>query len=881
MRAPSGMSFLVLALVLAFCAPTLALDCTDYSEYPRWLANVATPDAALDVVARDHFLFCACDEAGLQVVDVTDVYNPVVIGAVSLPGRATAIALAGDYVYVVAKDLGLHVVDVVDPTAPVLRGTVTTPGEARDVAVSGEIAYVADCLEGIAVIDVSQPTAPELILQLDDRAARHSVTTADDVLVSTSDYWFFVYDATDPRAPTLVGEYEMDVLSDESNWFPDATLRDDLLYFIYNNIWYDGWNYTYHYSSALRVFDLSVPSAPAPIGWKSLGSENSSKLLLSGDRVYVSGEGTDVGLCVLDVSVPSAPTLLHRLSTVGDVGGLALPTPGTTTPLCLANNPSYGNNGIRTCDVTRPELTYFPEVGASVGGCDVCVVSGLSASGTTAAVNVAVEDLQYPSFHVMIYSTAAAPVVEELGSRGWVYPNYGATPWRNALVGDLLFMGADYEDLSWLDISDPTALPDLVPVAGVTSVGRLLTVGTYVLAAKVSGDLAVVDAAAPGEPTLVATVPGLVIEDMAGDGDRVCYINGSQFGVLDVTDPTSPSVLGTLPLTYGNRVTMAGTVAAVACGPYYDWHVKILDISTPSTPAVVSTLATPAEPKDVAVVGSVLYVGCGWYGCLAVSLADPAHPVFHGAVATGASGLLFAQSDRVLSHGAGHLACLPLDCASPVPKIDVSALTVSVVSDSPTECPLVVRNLGLATLAYTATIADWREEHPPPAGIRGHTGWVTVQPDAGDLDPGESESLTLSFEPGGLPVGVYGATLHLASNDPAQPDVEVALELEVSAATGVPEIAHSFALFGNRPNPFRANTQIQFSLSQESRVRLAVYDTGGRLVRELVNEVRPAGPASVVWDGRGLRGRRAGAGVYFLRLEAGEFHANHKVVLLQ
>jgi glucose/arabinose dehydrogenase len=65
-----------------------------------------------------------------------------------------------------------------------------------------------------------------------------------------------------------------------------------------------------------------------------------------------------------------------------------------------------------------------------------------------------------------------------------------------------------------------------------------------------------------------------------------------------------------------------------------------------------------------------------------------------------------------------------------------------------------------------------------------------------------------------------------------------------------------------RPNPFNPSTVISYELRAASRVSLRVYDTAGRLVKELVNGWRAAGSHEVTFDGSDLP-----SGVYLLRVE--------------
>jgi hypothetical protein len=86
-----------------------------------------------------------------------------------------------------------------------------------------------------------------------------------------------------------------------------------------------------------------------------------------------------------------------------------------------------------------------------------------------------------------------------------------------------------------------------------------------------------------------------------------------------------------------------------------------------------------------------------------------------------------------------------------------------------------------------------------------------------------------------------------------------------------------FSLSQNYPNPFNPNTELLFSLPHEEKVKLTVYDATGRVVRQLVYAILPAGTHRVQWDGRNNRGILLPSGVYFYRLEAGIYQETRKL----
>ncbi|MBL8017130.1 MAG: T9SS type A sorting domain-containing protein [Ignavibacteria bacterium] len=88
--------------------------------------------------------------------------------------------------------------------------------------------------------------------------------------------------------------------------------------------------------------------------------------------------------------------------------------------------------------------------------------------------------------------------------------------------------------------------------------------------------------------------------------------------------------------------------------------------------------------------------------------------------------------------------------------------------------------------------------------------------------------------------------------------------------------AGSFVLRQNYPNPFNPNTHILFELPVESFVKLSIFDSKGSLVKQLINKTLRAGYHDVMW-----RAEDASSGIYFYKLEAGNFTDQKKMVLIK
>ncbi len=91
--------------------------------------------------------------------------------------------------------------------------------------------------------------------------------------------------------------------------------------------------------------------------------------------------------------------------------------------------------------------------------------------------------------------------------------------------------------------------------------------------------------------------------------------------------------------------------------------------------------------------------------------------------------------------------------------------------------------------------------------------------------------------------------------------------------SGVPE---KYRLYNNYPNPFNPATKIKFDLPLGSFTKLVVYDPIGRIVSVLVNEYLGPGSYDFRFDATALS-----SGVYFYKIEAGDFNEVNKMVLVK
>jgi len=136
-------------------------------------------------------------------------------------------------------------------------------------------------------------------------------------------------------------------------------------------------------------------------------------------------------------------------------------------------------------------------------------------------------------------------------------------------------------------------------------------------------------------------------------------------------------------------------------------------------------------------------------------------------------------------------------------------------------------------------------------------------------------SLGEAFDLTTLPFGIYYWYMKTVINLWADPS----LKLKYDITTSVEEdnvIPTEFVLFQNYPNPFNPSTKIKFVIPKSSFVNLKVYNVLGIEAATLVNQERPAGNYEVEFNATDLP-----SGVYFYRLQAGDFIETKKMILLR
>ena len=88
-----------------------------------------------------------------------------------------------------------------------------------------------------------------------------------------------------------------------------------------------------------------------------------------------------------------------------------------------------------------------------------------------------------------------------------------------------------------------------------------------------------------------------------------------------------------------------------------------------------------------------------------------------------------------------------------------------------------------------------------------------------------------------------------------------------------------FYLEQNFPNPFNMSTTIRFGLPRQEYVELKIYDSTGRLIKELIKSRMSAGIHSVIWNGLTSQGKTVSSGIYYMQIKAGALVNVKKIIV--
>ncbi len=283
------------------------VDCDDYSS-PVIRSSIVVGGSPKAIAASEQFVFLALYREGVIIVDVSDPAEPVIVGSFGAEISPSDIVVEGNLLFV-DDDNRLLFLDYSDPCNPNLTATLDLLRDCRGLAVEGSLLYALS-YSVLTIIDFSNPLLPTIRSWIPLQSGAPPITVSESqVFFSTAlldleveRNWIQIVDASDPDHPKNFNRIKT---SDFSNSF---VVSGNFL--IAANI--EG----FYSHSNLEIFDLANRRRPPVIGSYNRVFGDPDALCCSWPYVYFSDRFE--GICILNASDPTRPTVLKNFSVIGD-----------------------------------------------------------------------------------------------------------------------------------------------------------------------------------------------------------------------------------------------------------------------------------------------------------------------------------------------------------------------------------------------------------------------------------------------------------------------------------------------------------------------------------------------------------------------------------
>lgn len=410
--------------------------------------------------------------------------------------------------------------------------------------------------------------------------------------------------------------------------------------------------------AGLYAVDVSNPAAPSIVGFYDTEG-NSGGVTLLGAIAYVA-DG-DAGLQILGISNPSAITRLGSLDTAGNAeritcgligskryafvgeSDLALRVIDVTapnTPVEVSNVPAQSPVGITDVKLVDTTL-YVSDWQYGIKIFDVSNPASLTQTGSRtnvgggAFLDVADNRLYTCTGILRIADLSVKPNPSEIG-----YFDVGASfSSRLVVANNLAFAAMGRDGLKVVNVSNPSSMSIRTSLTTLGSVEDVCVTGNVAYVGNSAG-FHTIDVSNPTRPVRLATIPGPRVTDIVVADGKATLVNYGEKNVriANVSNPSAPSVVGTYTADEGWNVALMGTTPVLAAATIDSAHrpkLDVLNLSSPSTPQSTGSVLLDSSngfADAVDIVGSWAFVGRPNSALDVVNLTNPASPQKVGSI---------------------------------------------------------------------------------------------------------------------------------------------------------------------------------------------------------------------------------------------------------
>lgn len=299
------------AAVRCVCAalPVGLLFVADVTAQPQALTQVGSVPGPVSRIAADDRRLITAAGTSVQVLDLSQVDRPAVVGGYDFVEAVLGLALDGDTVYVANSHDGLRRLVLSPSAAPVLAGNSRTRGQAAGVATSGTHVFVADNSLGFDIVETTAGLT-RVGEYLADGFPRGVAAFGALVLIADAPAGLVVVDPSTPQTPTVIGSLSLgsDPITGVVVPYSEPGDPPPTLVGVTSRV------------AGLQLVDLSDPGTPAFTA--EVVTRSPPRSVAMHDRLlYVVSEGV---LELFDISDPAQPTLVAEQAVSDGAGAVAV-----------------------------------------------------------------------------------------------------------------------------------------------------------------------------------------------------------------------------------------------------------------------------------------------------------------------------------------------------------------------------------------------------------------------------------------------------------------------------------------------------------------------------------------------------------------------------
>ena len=694
-------------------------------------------DRYVDVAIQGSYAYCAAEEAGLDIIDISNPANPKKIGNIdTLFARKVWVNGNTKYAYL-ADTSDLKIIDISVPSDPKLTGIYDPNLLVQDMIVNGNYAFMIGSISSpdffgageLHILNISNPTSPLLIgkyqtdvvssFYINNNYAYLTAYYYDKYNIMNSH--FDIVNISDYTSPQRVGTINLD----ESDISGIAMNGD----------------YIYLGCSKLHIINVSNPSSPFLVKNIAVTGSIVFDICVNGNYAYAAIK--DKGLDIFNIAAPSSPILVKNFQELNDSQGVY-----------IQGNYAYianGNKGLQVINISNPTS---PSVNGKYG--TSISFKSLSISGNYAYLGTSSEGLL-----IMDITDRTAP--KPKGNYQLPYENYyinaAQVKGNYAYILDGGYQGN--RGFKILDISNP-ASPTLVGSIDSFRAEHIFVSGNYAYTLGNTSGLTIIDIA---EPTL-PKVKGIFVSSEGYHGIFVsgnyAYIAGEQhFMIINVSNPATPFSSASLSLNcYFNSVFVRDNYAYTVSKEFY-----VIDVSQKNNPVLKGQCGDLGN--RVTVSGDYAFIAASFSGLKAIDISNPSAPRLSGTYSTpGSAQYIDADENYVYvgDAGSGQFIIFKVSEVSSVSHLVLDKTNLNFAA-STSGFKTGVQNLLIGNSGESDS--NWQ--------ISSNQAWLSCSPGSGKNEG----MISVSVDAAGFAPGIYTGTITVSDPNADNSPLTAAVTLNV------------------------------------------------------------------------------------------------------